>query len=215
VQPGPARARARARAGEQARVRESRRAEAAERVQQRRRALEVHRDGRAEQRHAVAVQAQRAAGQAERVVEQDACGERRAAGPVRPPRAAHAPGLGFGGARGGPGRLRAGCHVALAGPADGWRTGSRLGYRRGGRRGGLTQACGAKAHTPNRESARSSGAGCRQQLRLETRACGLGIHGVKHGASGRRRCRLRAHWGTRRPRRTRACTPCRTAGSRT
>jgi len=112
-------------------VREARRAQAAEHVQQWRRALEVHLNGRAEQRHAVAVQAHRAAGQAERVVEQDACGERRAAGPVRPPRAAHAPGLGYGRVRGGAGRLRAGCRVALAGPADGWRTGSRLGYRRG------------------------------------------------------------------------------------
>jgi hypothetical protein len=119
--------------------------------------------------------------------------------------------------RAGPAAGREACrrHVALAGPADGWRTSSRLGYRRGWSSRRRDPGLRCEAHTPNRKSAQSSGTGCCQQICLETRACSCGIHGVEHGVSERRRCRLRAHWGTRRPRRTRACTPCRTAGSRT
>ena len=61
------------RSEEEARVREAHRAQAAEHVQQRRGALEEHLDGRAEQRHAVAVQPQRAAHQAQAVVQHEAC----------------------------------------------------------------------------------------------------------------------------------------------
>ena len=59
---------------------EARGARAAERVQQRRGALEEDLDGRAEQRHAVAVQAERAAGQAQAVVQQEACRARQGIG---------------------------------------------------------------------------------------------------------------------------------------